>query len=242
MNSHRIAAALSILAVTGQSLAAGISLVSGPGTLVVNPNNQRYYADPYNIDMVFYWTEQTSHVLANDLVVSVLPPGSYPTDVTSHSADSSLTIAQGTTIDSFLLYYDPQSSSTVASFAFDDPIVGLITNSATSDADDHFRLSDYLINPLVPGANIPVTHYDARGIELASARISSAGSVPRRSRFISTPETRAIKSASSRPPSPSLRRLCWLPWAWPRWCAAADGATDRIAEAVVELMAKVEPP
>jgi hypothetical protein len=166
MNSHRIAAALSILAVTGQSLAAGISLVSGPGTLVVNPNNQRYYADPYNIDTVFYWTEQSPHVLANDLVVSVLPPGSYPTDVTSHSADSSLTIAQGTTIDSFLLYYDPQSSSTVASFAFDDPIVGLITNSATSDADDHFRLSDYLINPLVPGANIPVTHYDARGIEL----------------------------------------------------------------------------
>jgi hypothetical protein len=166
MKINRVAVALSILVVTSHSLAAGISLVSGPGTLVVNPNNQRYNADPYNIDMVFYWTEQSPHTLANDLVVSVLPPGSFPTDTNSHSVDNSLTIAQGTIIDSFLLNYDPQSSSTVATFAFDDPIVGLITNSGTSEADDHFRLSDYLINPLVPGANIPATHYDARGIEL----------------------------------------------------------------------------
>ena len=164
MRLHRLlVVVLSLLAV--QQARAAVSLISGPGTPVANPNNQRYYADPYNVDAVFYWTERTSYTLPADLVVSILPPGSFPADSTSHSNDNSLTVPSGSTIDSYLLNYDPQSGSVVARFHFDDPIAGLITNSRDTAANDHFMLSDYLINPLVPPANIPTAHYDARGIE-----------------------------------------------------------------------------
>ncbi len=165
--------ALIVVAITliARPAFAGITQSGGPGIgqLVVNPNNMKYTADPYNIDRVFYWPEQTSHTLANDLAVSILPPGSFPSDSTTHADDNTLLIPQGTLIDSYLLYYDPQSGTTVASFLFDDPIVGLITNSRdSSPADDHFMLSDFLINPLVPAVNIPAAHFDVRGTEPTS--------------------------------------------------------------------------
>lgn len=148
---------------------AGIHLDAGPGMLVVNPVNMRYTPDAYDIDRVFFWTERTSHTLAADLVVSILPPASFPTDSTSQANDNSLLIPSGTTVDSYLLNYDPQSGSTIAVFSFDDPIVGLIANARDSDPNDHLFLSDFLANPLVPGANLPGGHVDMRGIETAAA-------------------------------------------------------------------------
>jgi hypothetical protein len=167
MSTYRAVSVLAFLVLASQA-AAGMSSLSGPTTLVTNPNNMRYTADAYNIDRIFYWTESTSHTLANDLVVSILPPGSFPTDSTAHSNDNSLVISSGTTIDSYYINYDPQSGSAVATFEFDYPILGLITNSRDTAANDHFMLSDFLIDPLVPGANVPVTHFDARGIEPGS--------------------------------------------------------------------------
>jgi len=167
LNQFAVVALVSILVAIAEErqAVATISLVSGTGTAVANPNNHKYYADPYNITTVFYWSERSGVVLASNLVVSILPPGSYPTDSTSQSTDGSLTVPAGTVIDSYMLNFDPQSGSAVADFSFDKPIVGLITYSGTSAADDHLFLSDYLIDAAVPAANIPTGHYDARGIE-----------------------------------------------------------------------------
>jgi hypothetical protein len=158
---------ITALALCASPALAGITGTGGPTQLVVNPANQRYYPDPYNIDtLVFYWPERAAVTLTSDLVVSIQPPGSFPTDSTSHYDDNLHVVPNGTLVDSYLINYDPQGSSVGASFHFDDPIVGLITNSRdTFPADDHFVLSDFLISPAVPLGNLPGAHYDARGIE-----------------------------------------------------------------------------
>ena len=153
------------LALSARSTLAGITPTGGPTSLVANPINQRYYADAYNVDLALYWTERTNQTLASDLVVSILPPGSFPTD-TVHVNDNSLLVPQGTLVDSYYLVWDPSGGSVVASFHFDDPIVGLITNSRDSNPiDDHFLLSDFLVDSSVPAINLPTGHYNARGIE-----------------------------------------------------------------------------
>ena len=164
MTAKNLLSVLALCALT-TTARAGISLVSGPGMLVVNPANQKYTANPYDIDTVFYWPERSSVTLSSDLVVSILPPSSFPTD-TIHVDDNTLHIPSGTTVDSYYLHYDPSGNMTVAAFSFDNPILGLITNSRDSNpVDDHFLLSDFLITPAVPTANIPTTHFNARGIE-----------------------------------------------------------------------------
>lgn len=169
MNFHRTIAVFSTLVLAAPAL-AGMNFVSGgPAMLVVNPNNQKYTADPYNISTVFYWPEQTSQVLANDLVISMPPPGSFPFNATNHAENELNKIPSGTHIDSYFIHWDPSGGSTVTSFSFDDPIVGLITNSRdNSPGNDHFLSSDFLISPFVPAANIPTTHFNARGIEPAN--------------------------------------------------------------------------
>lgn len=141
----------------------GINLVSGPGTLVLNPVSMFYTADAYGTNTVFYWAERTNHLLTSDLVVSILPPLTFPGFSTAHSNDNSLTVATGTLVDSYYIHFDPVGGSTVATFSFDAPILGLITNDLA--VNDHFLFSDFLIDPLVPAGNIPFAHFDNRGIE-----------------------------------------------------------------------------
>ena len=144
---------------------AGIVGTGGPTQLIANPVNQRYGPDAYNIDIALYWPERANQTLASDLVVSILPPPTFPTD-TVHVNDNSLSVPQGTVVDSYFIVWDPQGGSVVASFHFDDTIVGLITNSRDNNpVDDHFILSDFLTDPAVPAANLPPGHFDARGIE-----------------------------------------------------------------------------
>lgn len=149
---------------TGTSM-GGIHLLAGPGTLVINPASMFYTADAYESPPPFFWTERTNHTLTADLVVSILPPVTFPNLSIAHSNDNSLTIANGTIVDSYYIHFDPVGGTTVATFSFDAPILGLVTNARDSAPNDHFMMSDYLIDPAVPGANLPAGHYDLRGIE-----------------------------------------------------------------------------
>lgn len=154
------------------SAQAGIGLVSGPGNLITNTADMKYTADAYQdtTAKVHYWTEQESYTLTQDLVVSILTPGSFPTTFTTHAGDESLSIASGTKIASYYMYFDPKNTTDVAArFKFDNDILGIITNERTSSANDHFMLSDYLIDAGVPGANIPGAHFNARGLEIGTS-------------------------------------------------------------------------
>jgi hypothetical protein len=168
MNISRALSICAILITAGQSLGAITFVSGGPVINLTIPNQMKYTGDAYNFNKVFYWTERTSFDLTSDLVVSILPPSTFTTD-TTHVDNNTLLVPSGTTVDSYYAYWDPQSGGTITRFHFDDPIVGLITNSRDSlPADDHFMLSDFLIDPLVPSGNIPTTHFDARGMEPAS--------------------------------------------------------------------------
>lgn len=142
--------------------------VSGATNLVTNPANMKYKADAYGVPVTQYWSERQNVTLANDLVVSMFAPAGFPTNVTNHFNDNDHKIAAGTTINSHYVYFDPASGSTVVRFKTDAPILGLITNERTTAANDHFMLSDYLIDPLVPAGNRSTTHFEARGLEIGS--------------------------------------------------------------------------
>ena len=165
-NSRALAGA--VLVVIAVQANAGITAISGPTNLVAAPGSMKYTANAYNNANVQYWVEQENVTLANDLVISMLPPGSFPANVTSHFNNNLNKILAGTAIDSYYLYYDPAEGSAVARFRTDRPILGLITNERGSAGDDHFMLSDFLINPLVPSGNIPAAHFEARGLEIGS--------------------------------------------------------------------------
>ncbi|MBX7132520.1 MAG: PEP-CTERM sorting domain-containing protein [Fimbriimonadaceae bacterium] len=147
---------------------AGITALGGPTTLITAPASMKYTANAYNTATVNYWVERENHLLANDLVISMLPPVSFPTNVTSHFNNNDNKIVAGTAIDSYYLYFDPSSGDAVARFQTDRTILGLITNERNNAANDHFMLSDYLINPLVPSGNIPASHFEARGMEIGA--------------------------------------------------------------------------
>lgn len=147
---------------------AGVTLVSGPGSAVGAPANMKYYADAYGANTINYWTERENHSLTNNLVVSILPPNSFPTNSTSHFNNNDNFVAAGTAIDSYYFYYDPVNNSATGRFRFDRKILGIISNERTSAALDHFMLSDFLIDPLVPAANLPPGHFEARGLEIGA--------------------------------------------------------------------------
>ena len=160
---------LSSIVVAATAAQAGVMAISGPTNLITDPNQMKYKADAYQTNTYNYWMEQQGHTLANNLVVSILPPGGYPVNSTTHSGNGSLTIAAGTMVDSHYFYYDPTgSTSAVARFKFDAPILGIISNETAGAASDHFLMSDFLMNPAVPVANQAVTHFTARGLEIGA--------------------------------------------------------------------------
>lgn len=161
--------AVASFVIVGQSALAGITTVSGSTHLILNPNNMKYIADAYQLNPVQYWTETENVALATNTVVSILPPVSFPTNSTSHFNNELNTIAAGTRVNSYFVYYDPQSGSTRVRFQTDNPILGLVTNSRVSGVTDHFMLSDFLINPAVPVANRSPVHFDARGLEVSTS-------------------------------------------------------------------------
>lgn len=168
MKGLKLAIAAGIATMTLNAF-AGIHHVSGPAFHITNPNDMKYRADAYGSTNVKFWTERENHPLANDLVVSMWPPVSFPTNVTSHFENNDNKIAAGTMIDSYYLYFDPRSSeNAVARFRFDMPILGLISNERNNAANNHFMLSDYLIDPAVPAGNKSTSHFNARGLEIGS--------------------------------------------------------------------------
>lgn len=164
---HRGALAVALIASVAVSH-AGVSLISGSGTAIGAPGNMKYFADAYGVDTINYWTERENHSLANNLVVSILPPNSFPVNSTTHFNNNDNFVAAGTAIDSYYFYFDPVNGNAVGRFRFDRKILGIITNERTSAANDHFMLSDHLINPLVPNANKAPGHFEARGLEIGS--------------------------------------------------------------------------
>ncbi|HRF60212.1 MAG TPA: PEP-CTERM sorting domain-containing protein [Fimbriimonadaceae bacterium] len=164
---HRGALAAILIASVAVSH-AGVTLVGGSGTAIGAPGDMKYFADAYGVNTINYWTERENHSLANDLVVSILPPNSFPTNSTSHFNNNDNVVAAGTAIDSYYFYFDPVDGSAVGRFRFDRKILGVITNERTDASNDHFILSDYLINPLVPNANKAPGHFNARGLEIGS--------------------------------------------------------------------------
>jgi len=170
MNSRYLKIAVLSSVVVGASVAqAGVTAISGPTNFITDPNQMNYKADAYQANTYNYWLEQQGHTLANNLVVSILPPAGFPVNSTTHSGTGALTIAAGTMVDSHYFYYDPTgSTSAVARFKFDAPILGIITNETAGAATNHFMMSDFLMNPAVPVANQSLTHFTARGLEIGA--------------------------------------------------------------------------
>ena len=167
MNFRTLSAALLVAGATFAN--AGITLVSGDGLLVTSPSDMKYKGNAYNDATpapVRYWTERSSYILDADLVVSSKAPVSFPTNITTQTSDSSLKIIKGTAIKVYYLYFDPAQDNVETRFKFDEPILGLITNEVSNASNNHFMLSDYLIDPTVPAANKSTTHFAARGLEM----------------------------------------------------------------------------
>jgi hypothetical protein len=93
---------------------------------------------PLQSNTAIYWyQEQNSLVLAADLTVNAVAPGTYTT-----SPGTSI-IASGTTVDVILLHMDVTttttfggSGNTAGSITFDDVILGVIGAAAELDASD----------------------------------------------------------------------------------------------------------
>lgn len=171
MKIRNYAFAAAGIAMVATSAQAGISNVSGPGNLITNTADMKYKADAYQdlTAKVNYWTERENYTLTQDLVVSILAPGSFPTTFTTHAGNENNKIANGTQIASYYMYFDPKNALGVnAKFKFDNNILGIVTNERTSAANDHFMLSDYLIDPGVAAGNKSAAHFTARGLEIGA--------------------------------------------------------------------------
>lgn len=58
-------------------------------------------------------------------MISIVPPVSYPTNVTSHANNNDNFIAAGTSIESYYLYFDPSGTKSVTTrFRTTNPILG----------------------------------------------------------------------------------------------------------------------
>lgn len=165
---------LAVLAASFGPAHALITPISGDYLAVPNPADQKYIQNAYNDPdpaPVRYWTERTNYTLSSDLVISRFAPVVFPTTINSHPNNNDSKILAGTAIRVHYFYFDPASDSVVARFKFDDPILAIITNERGNATNDHFMLSDYLINPLVPVANKPASHFGERGLEISGDHV-----------------------------------------------------------------------
>ena len=153
------------------SAQAGVTLVSGTGNLITNPNDMKYKANAYQdlTAQVNFWQEQEAYTLSSNLVVSMLPPASFPFTNTSHFNVNTNVISSGTKIASYYFYFDPKNTLDIeATFKFTNKILGIVSNERNNAANDHFELSDYLIPGAVPTANKVTGWFEARGLEISS--------------------------------------------------------------------------
>lgn len=149
---------------------AGVTLVSGAGNLITNPSDMKYTANAYQdlAAKVNFWQEQEAYTLSSNLVVSMLPPASFPFTNTSHFNVNTNVISSGTKVASYYFYFDPKNTLDIeATFKFTNKVLGIVSNERNNAANDHFERSDYLIPGAVPVGNKVTGWFEARGLEIS---------------------------------------------------------------------------
>lgn len=100
--------------------------------------------------------------MTKDLVVDGNSAGTYNGDVAPNNA----IIAEGTMVDSHHFFFDPKESmSAIATFTFDQKIIGIIYHNGNRDDSSNLFRSDWLIPGDVPASAIPTSYFGARGLE-----------------------------------------------------------------------------
>jgi hypothetical protein len=112
------------------------------------------------------WAEQQNYTLFQDVVVDIINAGAYD----QLSDLGTFTIAKGTTINSYYMYFDPRVDSVVATFHFSEPIVGIIVESDRIVSTGPIVRDDRLLKTdfLAVGSNLPGAHFNNRGFEWAT--------------------------------------------------------------------------
>lgn len=156
------------------AMRANASLISatGAGQIVAANANVGYKADffnsPNNGLKIYAWNERQNVSLPANFKVDIATMGSYQVPFASANA----TMPKTMNVNSHYIYFDPKNSkSASATFTFDTPIVAIILSSGSNAANDHLLASDWLIPGTVPSANIPTSHFNARGVEFGPEKV-----------------------------------------------------------------------
>jgi hypothetical protein len=159
----KITISLCLLLTATMSVPASLISVAGSGDILIAGPGVGYTGDFFGDPtlVIHGWDEVQNYTLPSNLAVSITTLGTF-------NSTASLTpgfIPAGTIINSHTFFYDPAiGGSTVAAFQFDTPILGVIVDSEAPP--DLLLTSDFLIPGSVPAANIPTTHFAARGLEI----------------------------------------------------------------------------
>lgn len=162
----RIGLALGLVSTLSLSSYAAIVNVGGQGDLLIAGPGVGYTPDFFNDTtlVVHGWDEVRNYTLLGNLDVDITTYGTF----TTFGSVTPGTIASGTVISSHTLNFDPLGGGAQAGFQFDGTIIGVIVIDALTTTD-LFIDSDFLIPAGVPSGNIPLAHYDHRGIELTGS-------------------------------------------------------------------------
>ena len=137
---------------------------------MVPPRNQWYKQNDYNSPIVGIWDELTDVVLPNDLLVDAIPGGVYG----SKEDLGTYHIPAGTRVDSAYLNYHPGTRRMVdTTVTFTGRVLGVLVESDWPRVD-RLLSTDGFILPTVPRQNIPVRHFDRRGVDFPQARLMNA--------------------------------------------------------------------
>jgi hypothetical protein len=159
---------------------AGFLGVTGKGAIIPPGSGgalPNFFDDPAKKAVVHGWEERQGAVLAADVYVDIVAPGTYAkeSDLAGFEAAK---VAAGTRVSSHLLYFDPKGGASVdgVTFTFDGRVLGVIVESdrffkKKFGFTDYYVESDFLRNPATPAANYPVpagdpsSHFNNRGLE-----------------------------------------------------------------------------
>lgn len=157
------AAGLTIVGLSSIGNASIVNVINQGNILVAGPG-VGYTADFFGDSLLLAhgWDEIQNLTLSSSLDVDTTTFGTFSTT----GGLTPGTIAAGTTVSSHTIYFDPViSGAAQVSYQFDGTVLGVIINDVTPFGD-RFIQSDFLIPASVPGGNIPLSHFDHRGIEL----------------------------------------------------------------------------
>lgn len=156
----------------GMRAHANLVSATGAGQIVAADASVGYKADffnsPNNGLKIYAWNEKQNVLLPSNFKVDIVNQGTYQSPFASANAVMPTTQR----VNSHYIYFDPKNSkSATGTFTFDTPIVAIILSSGSGAANDHLLASDFLIPGTVPSANIPTSHFNARGVEFGPEKV-----------------------------------------------------------------------